>query len=496
MLSSSIVNSLQSSMAGMYRYGGNSLQSGYIARWVEGVDIIGESSITLTTGTFADLLAASWAFPDTTVMRTLDTLEGGGVFFDGSDTPIVRFGIEWYELLNTSFVWIGRRGIVGYDETQAAKSAQIIRYLGAPDSDLYLGQVATHAGVPTSSVDSAQQIMSRSYHVTNQDLTGMRLVFDSFYGEEVAHGGDATIKASIEYPAGTFTLVTFAVGAASGTIPSGSNIISDVVDVDIPANAAFYVRSFLTSATRIVYRICTNQVAAGLGEGAQYGVTTPDLTAGGAVAQRNIVYTPSAIIAPTRKDSVLVLGDSRNSPGKDSGTVGNTNYGQVSPVLFNLKIPFISAAIPGGTAGVLAGVNGTIRCVLSNYTNKVICACGENDRKTNTTSQVLALLASVRARLNTRNTVHQTTITPYTTSTDSWATVENQTISYASTYDTLNAAIRAGISGNGSFIEITRLVESTTDSGKWTPGYTADGEHENHTACAAIHAIVVMPTFV
>jgi len=109
-------------------------------------DSISELSITLTTGTAADLMHASWAFPATEVMLALDALEGVDMFFDSGNAmaPIVRFGYQWYALLNTSFVWVGHRGIAGFLETKAANASQIQRVLKyATDRiELYSGVVS------------------------------------------------------------------------------------------------------------------------------------------------------------------------------------------------------------------------------------------------------------------------------------------------------------------------------------------------------------------
>jgi len=93
------------------------------------VDSIGLSDITLTTGTPADLMAASWAFPATTVMQDIDTLEGGGVLFDGDGTPIIRFGYQWYTILNSAFLWVGPKGLAGYSTNQIANYSRIMQVL-------------------------------------------------------------------------------------------------------------------------------------------------------------------------------------------------------------------------------------------------------------------------------------------------------------------------------------------------------------------------------
>ena len=111
------------------------------------IGTIGESSITLTTGTATDLMAASWQFPDTDVTQQVDTLLGGGVLFT------VRFGYQWYALFNDDYAWIGPRGIVFYNQSMAAFASKIQRYLGyyIPETEYALNPDASEMLNPDSS---------------------------------------------------------------------------------------------------------------------------------------------------------------------------------------------------------------------------------------------------------------------------------------------------------------------------------------------------------
>ena len=95
---------------------------------------IGESSITLTTGTIEDLPNATWGFPSDAITLQADTDLGGLVLFDAEGAPIIRSGSEWYALFGDDFAFIGfhpsRGGIVFYNVTKAAQKTQIQRYLG------------------------------------------------------------------------------------------------------------------------------------------------------------------------------------------------------------------------------------------------------------------------------------------------------------------------------------------------------------------------------
>ena len=145
------------------------------------VDDIGISSITLTTGTAADLMAASWAFPDTAAVHTADTAMGGGVFFDAAGVPIVRYGYEWYVLANSTCLWFGPDSIVLYSTSQAAEAARIIRYCGN-------FPIIQRGLLPASGTTFAGGIPQAKFNVNDQTL---------FYGAGTSIDGGSTIIVNI-----------------------------------------------------------------------------------------------------------------------------------------------------------------------------------------------------------------------------------------------------------------------------------------------------------
>ena len=84
--------------------------------------------------------------------------------------------------------------------------------------------------------------------------------------------------------------------------------------------------------------------------------------------------------------------------------------------------------------------------------------------------------------------MYQSTVTPFTSSSDGWASTANQTASAGSTERiTFNDAVRAGISGLLGYFEVADQVESARNSQKWkVPGYTTDGIHATNTGYLAI----------
>ena len=104
-------------------------------------DSIGVSiTLTMTTGTTADLMAATFSVPYEVPWIQADSDEGGDVFFDSGDgnAPIIRSGAVWYDMLNGSYVWIGLKGIAVYDTDMVAYQTKIQRYLGYYIPALYM----------------------------------------------------------------------------------------------------------------------------------------------------------------------------------------------------------------------------------------------------------------------------------------------------------------------------------------------------------------------
>jgi lysophospholipase L1-like esterase len=85
--------------------------------------------------------------------------------------------------------------------------------------------------------------------------------------------------------------------------------------------------------------------------------------------------------------------------------------------------------------------------------------------------------------------VFQNTITPSTTSTDSWATTGNQTPESSNAVRVqVNDWIRTVPSPLSGYFEIADLAETARNSGIWKAGYTSDGLHPNATGHSALAA--------
>jgi hypothetical protein len=186
------------------------------------------------------------------------------------------------------------------------------------------------------------------------------------------------------------------------------------------------------------------------------------------------------------------------------------------------NLPYMNVAKPGEKATDIATTPTEflkLRMVSTMACTKVIEGYSRNDwANSRTLAQIQADKLTIWGWFYARNIpVYAWTSIPGTTSTDSWATVGNQTtVAGESVRLTLNAWIRdgapidattraavvVGTSSNvlrigaathpvAAYWELADTVESARDSGKWKASYTADGTHPNATGHAAMAAGVV-----
>ena len=380
----------------------------------------------------------------------------------------------------------------------------------------YLRQVATRCGnIPMGVQSTFKYVNTRSCHFARDDLTSIKIVLPNYWVQtpssnptgttyqELAPSSDVTCTAAIEYN-GSFYPLTFN-GAAQGTIPAGSTVISDWLNINIPNGALFYVRVYRTSAVANVM-VVTN-VSAGTWTGGAYGdgiagsaTVAGDLTLGGAIAApTTIAYYPSAIIGMTLKPAIGLYGDSRMDGYRDvCGATGDV--GEIARSI-GPTFAYINVGCPGDTVTGFNASN-TNRLHLAQYCSHFVTEYGINDLRTGGVTAA-ALEASWRTQWaalgNGSKPIFASTITPASTSTDSFATVANQSTHSSNTQRiAANAYLRGKPSPLSGYFEVTDVVESSRDSGKWQADgtaskYTVDGLHGSNFAYLAIQSAGVIP---
>lgn len=345
---------------------------------------------------------------------------------------------------------------------------------------------------------------------------------------------DITIEASLEYPAGTFTRITFNNGSDSVLIKKGFGITSDLIKAYIPTDAVFWIRTKVTvTAGQVWLKAFTTSNGNGIGgEGSEQGV---DKVMSGTIANGTTnSYAAAAVlgVSSTTKGSIICYGDSISAGTGDSGTssTGLNLSGGLYGRAFGKNYPMLNLNIPGLQAMSYAKATNTA----AKWYDEILSSCqysisnlGINDcGSTSTQAQIQAYLLDIWYVQKSRGVkVYQTTITPRTTSTDGWTTTANQTINNGNSSNTKRVAINnwlrdgapldyttqvaaaTGASGGNiirigdvkhplfGVFEVANLVESAPNSGLWIPGYTDDGLHPNQTGYIASYVAIDVTKF-
>jgi hypothetical protein len=373
-----------------------------------------------------------------------------------------------------------------------------------------LGLVANRLQIPTSVATIAANFTSRRSHYAHPagDISGIQCVDVGWY---MAQGGptaaDAcTIKRYIEYPAGTFHQVTWA-GAASIAIASNSGptksdvVVSSVTGqpLVIPAGAQFFERTVNLNASVTNFPVqvmpagCSvlglpdGNVTTDQGNGAAIGATSTTNTFGAAALIGSINSAAAR--------SFIVFGDSIAFGQGDVTNVGaKGSSGWVARMLDNLGHTYFKLAMPGQSAYELSISYAKVAALVSvlKYSD-VIFEHGVNDlRIGRTLAQILADQQTLYMNVIGPGVRRfQTTITPRTTSSNSWADVAGQspqTDGNMASLNPLNTAIRAGVANIDFVIETADAAMSARDSDVWGGPFppVLDGTHPTSARAAAL----------
>ena len=286
-----------------------------------------------------------------------------------------------------------------------------------------------------------------------------------------------TIKASI-IKGSTIYPITFN-GNSQTTLVAGATILSDPLGLTFDDNEEFQVRTFIAVPAD------TNTHPSGFsahrgGVGDQTLSASPSWTLFTTPA-----YSPMAIIGYGNKKAVIGHGDSIQYRSNDSSIDinGKTIYatGFANRACITAKIPYIN--ISKGGEKVQNAIDPTynwLKHTVLPYGSIFLSDLGTNDCAGGRTfAQIQADLLSLWNNMANRGLkVFATTIPPKTTSTDSWATVENQTPTSSNNVRVqVNDWIRTKPAPLTNYFDVADALESARNSGKWKANYTNDGTH-------------------
>lgn len=314
-------------------------------------------------------------------------------------------------------------------------------------------------------------------------------------GTQVAY----TLESSIYQNAKT-SRVTFG-GVQSPTVAIGAGtVISDEMGFRLPAGSTMIVRSgaiFAASAPVVgnLSTVSKNSKAISNAVVSQVYTAAAFTTPAGGVAS-HFGFGPVCLIGiPTKRHvAVMLWGDSitfGTGDGTGDATYGHYGWGERGLIGVNgYNVPYVNCSRSGDSTPGYSSFQSWGRVQLLEYVTHAVFGMGTNDIAAATPlATIQANCQTIWAEAKSRGVkVYHTTITPKTTSTDSWATKANQTV--VAEY---NAAGKRGLfnawlltqvaAGNlDGVLDVSAAVADPTDPDKWaTTGAanypTTDGLH-------------------
>lgn len=340
-----------------------------------------------------------------------------------------------------------------------------------PTLPLYTGQVATGCNLHNV-LTTKTQAQSRSPHFARDAVTALKLALPGFYvvgnSTEKTLGSPTVFTASIEYPAGTFTQVTFN-GSTSGTAPDGGLLFSDFVPVTIPKGALFWVQLFITNATALAFKFtglnafngaklayATSGLTDQTATGAITNSGTPLAGTPAAGAQNGYGFYPSAIIAQTTQQSFALIGDSRTAGSSDGFLDVGADQGNLARSIGPFA-PYINLGVSSDTLAAWIASHAN-RLALASLCSGVVLELSINDVTAGAT------VAAMQANINTIRALFPATTPVYLTTSEPVAT---QTAIAVSSLVSTNNLCTATVASTAN-MAVGQLV---TIAGSTTAGY-------------------------
>lgn len=473
----------------------------------------------LTATASSGQVALSWTAPGTGGSAITDYLievsVGGGAWSTVSDGVSTATSYTHTGLTNgTAYSYrVSAINAIGTGTASATASA-------TPESATTLGIVANRFQVPTTTSSTTAPYTSRRHHYAAGagDISDIRCVDVGWYLTTAGpvSVADRQIKRYIEYPQDVFHPVLWS-GVGTVTITGGTSVKSDVVNSSItglplviPAGAKFWERTvLLTTMANPVINMPTYNSALGTGD----GNATSDKGNSGTISVTATTNTFGAAamvgtIGASNARSCIVHGDSITWGTGDETSLGDKGgSGWFARWMDLATIPYTKIAIPSYQASQAASHTTAVIDLLANigFVSDVISAFGTNDLRTTRTpaqlsADVTTILGMSAAAGAAPLRTWQTTMMPRTSSTDSWATVANQTPMTDGNWAQMpafNALVRTGqIGGTTGFIDASDAASTARESGIWAGPFppTADASHPTSAKAAAIAAAVYFET--
>ncbi len=471
-------------------------------------------------------------------MPSLSSLTGGSLSDAATGSQVARpastlSGCSWTISSQSNFAQVGGTGVVTKAAASVAAgtytpattctvtnadqtitiSAPLVLTIGASaaPSALLMGSrynqmgYGGYTGSDGTDTDSNSRI--GSFNETGATVTKLRGYFTNWFANQTNEQdgyNSITVRAAVEYPAGTFTPLTFSGASSVAIAASGSSSLAEsdeaTLATAIPAGAQYWVRTFVSVASGGKWPqgyLIAASGGSGMGEAADFS-TGVDRTASGTItnaapSSTRRGYGPVAIKATAFSGSPVAkafagVGDSLimgSTDALDAIASGHGNIGYLGKAVSG-SYPYINLGIAGTTAMNNVPANFTRRAALLAKigVTHIFSDWSINDlTASRTAAQLAGNVSSIAQGFKTAVPgvkVIWATLTPYTTSSDGWKTTANQTIrttpsgaftgGSSSIRSQFNATLRGGISGVDFVFDAADNAETARDSGVWRAG--------------------------
>lgn len=355
----------------------------------------------------------------------------------------------------------------------------------------------TSGGLSNGTTDLGET--SRTKHYANENCDRLQLVYGNMNPSGTAAPNTISVRASIEY-SGVIYPVYFD-GVRTVQIAANGIVTSDPqAYLYIPKNSTYYVRTYVsvTSGEKWPRNFRYTEAADQVVVNQDYADVTTTVTGIGQMFGPMATFGQQRVGQPR---TIAICGDSISqgfgvtAPGVGpflaafDGTSLGSDFGK--------GVATLQLGLTGETAAQFgAAATRMHRQLLLGASTHVIYQYGINDVRGGsvTFSSIQATTQAIWNMMQAMGLkIYACTLTPNTTSTDSWATTGNQTLANT-TGNTVRVAyndwLRTIPSPLSGIIETADTCETSRNSGIWKAGYTGDGLHPNATGFAAYKAVI------
>ncbi|MBY5689330.1 hypothetical protein HFO41_10895 [Rhizobium leguminosarum] len=368
------------------------------------------------------------------------------------------------------------------------------------------GQFPTNVAlIPDDTVSARDVWFSPEGDVTNPVVHHVNTYINGSFA--LVTGSAATFSAYLEYPLGTFTQLTYNGGSLTYVLSSGvvsSDPVPGLTGL-VGTKARVHTRCHSGGSAVACIELPANADTIGVGDAKYAWAGAPAYP--GAAQASTLFFGANAITGTVAKTGARAFGIPGHSIPFGQGDISSSGVkggsGHIARGL-DSSYPYAKFCKGGMSTTDMAALrtSGTLANLikLCNFTDVIQDYTGGDLRIGNTVAAIKDAIQTVFGMFGNAKRFYQVTALDRTDSTDSYATVVNQTPKTDGNWINqipLNTDIRAGLPRVTAVLDICAWSSSSFNSGVWngSPARTTDGVHPNSFEAARLGALVAAFTF-